>query len=445
MNSIGAKRDEGKIIMSDTTPVEARLNGPSQILVVGKLYTPEEISGPVAVLLEGTMVRAIWRGMDVAAARHMLGEQWPDARVEVVDLSSYSLAPGYIDLHTHGFYGHDITTGPRDDIEGMAHKLLQTGVTTFFPTIATIDRAGTMQRVRQLAERVERQPLSMAAEIAGLRLEGPFISRKKKGAQYEAAIRKPDAVEMEELVEAGRGNIRIVDFAPEEDESGAFLAALVRRGILASIGHTMATYDQTIRAIDDGARHSTHLFDAMPPIEHRAPGAPGALLTDNRATTEIIADGIHVHPAMLKLAVLARGTRDVALVTDATAPTGLPEGEYEFVGRKVTVRNGAVRLESGSLAGSILTLDHAVRNIVYLVGLPWAEAIRMATQTPARIAGIAARKGSIVPSADADLVALDEQGYVQYTWTRGTLAYRRKSGSEDSGTLNVRNRQQVLL
>ncbi|HZU69937.1 MAG TPA: N-acetylglucosamine-6-phosphate deacetylase [Ktedonobacteraceae bacterium] len=431
--------------MSDTIHKEAGLNAPSQILVAGKLYTPEEIAGPVAVVLEGASIRAIWRGTDVAAARKSIREQWPDAKVEVVDLSSYRLAPGYIDLHTHGFYGHDITTGTQGDMEGMAHKLPQTGVTTFFPTIATIDRAGTMRRVRELAERIERRPISIAAEIAGLRLEGPFISRKKKGAQYEAAIRKPDPAEMEELVEAGRGSIRIVDFAPEEDESDAFLAALVRMGIIASIGHTMATYDQTIRAIDEGARHSTHLYDAMPPIEHRAPGAPGALLTDNRATTEIIADAIHVHPAMLKLAVLARGARDVALVTDATAPTGLPEGEYEFVGRKVTVRDGAARLENGSLAGSILMLDRAVRNMVNLVGLPWAEAIRMATQTPARIASLTPRKGSIMPGADADLVALDEQGYVQHTWTRGMLAYSRNSEGEDLRSTRSGSRQNRLL
>ncbi|HJT55001.1 MAG TPA: N-acetylglucosamine-6-phosphate deacetylase [Ktedonobacteraceae bacterium] len=412
--------------MPDDRPAGVYMNAPSQILVAGKLYTPEEVPGPVTVALESATIRAIWRETDAAAVRQLVREKWPDSRLEVVDLSSYSLAPGYIDLHTHGFYGHDITTGPRDDVEDMARKLPQTGVTAFFPTIASIERAETMQKVRQVADSTERQASSLAAEILGMRLEGPFISRKKKGAQYEAAIRKPDPVEMEELAIAGRGWIRIVDFAPEEDESGAFLAMLVRLGILASVGHTMATYDQTMRAIDEGARHSTHLYDAMPSLEHRVPGAPGALLTDKRATTEIIADGIHVHPAMLKLAVIARGMCDVALITDATAPTGLPEGEYEFVGRKVTVRDGAVRLASGSLAGSILTLDRAVRNMVHLVGLPWPEAIRMATHTPAQIAGVAARKGSIVPGADADLVALDDRGYVQYTWTRGTLAYGKK-------------------
>jgi N-acetylglucosamine-6-phosphate deacetylase len=168
----------------------------------------------------------------------------------------------------------------------------------------------------------------------------------------------------------------------------------------------------------------------MTPLEHRAPGVPGALLTDQRTTVEVIADGIHVHPAVIKLAIAARTRGDSALVTDAVAPAGLPEGEYEFVGRKVLVREGAVRLTTGSLAGSVLTLDRAVRNIVAFTGRAWSEAICMATHTPARIAGLAPRKGSVAPRGDADLLALDDQGFVQRTWVRGRLAY---AGASDSG------------
>jgi N-acetylglucosamine-6-phosphate deacetylase len=234
---------------------------------------------------------------------------------------------------------------------------------------------------------------------------------------------------MEELAEVGRGWIRIVDYAPEEDKDARFLATLVRLGILPSIGHTDATYEQAIGAIDGGARHTTHLFNAMSPLTHRAPGVPGAFLTDHRATVEIIVDGIHLHPAVTRLVVAARGFRDVALITDAVDPAGLPEGEYQFVGRKVTVRNGAVRLANGALAGSILTLDRAVRNIVAFTGIGWSEAISMATQVPARIAGLAPRKGSIAPGGDADLVALDDQGFVQRTWVRGQLAYQGENRS----------------
>ncbi len=394
------------------------------VLVAGTLYAPEEIPGPVTVVLEGTTIRDIWRGIDAATARRRLAEYLPDATVDVTDLGSWSLAPGYIDLHIHGFHGYDVTTGPQEDVEAMARELPRTGVTSFFPTIATLDRAETVEQVQRLASAAENQAQPSAAEILGLRLEGPFISRAKKGAQYEPGIRPPDSVEMEELARAGGGWVRIVDYAPEEDAEGRFLTTLVRLGILACIGHTAASYEQAMKAIDKGARHSTHLFNAMPEFEHRDPGVAGALLTDHRATVEIIADGIHLHPAIPQLVIAARGFRDVALITDAVAPAGLPAGNYDFVGRPVIVCEGAVRLSSGALAGSVLTLNRAVRNIVTFAGLGWSEAIAMATHVPARIAGVADRKGRVAPGADADLVALDTLGVVQRSWIRGSLAYQ---------------------
>jgi N-acetylglucosamine-6-phosphate deacetylase len=161
----------------------------------------------------------------------------------------------------------------------------------------------------------------------------------------------------------------------------------------------------------------------MPPLDHRAPGAAGALLTDRRATVEVIADGIHLHPLTLRLVLAARGPRDVALVTDAVGAAGLPDGSYTFVGRTVLLRDGAVRLPDGTLAGSTLTMDRAVRNMVGLAGMNWSDAIRMATLTPATIGGVADRKGRIAPGADADLLALDDAGEIQRVWTRGQLAY----------------------
>jgi N-acetylglucosamine-6-phosphate deacetylase len=407
-----------------------------QVLVAGTLYAPEEVPGPVAVVLEGAKIRAIWRATDAAAARSRIATQWPGAAVDVIDLGSWRLAPGYIDLHIHGFQGHDVTTGSQEDIEAMARELPQTGVTSFFPTIATTGRTETAQQVRRVIGAAENQANVPAATILGIRLEGPFISRAKKGAQYEPGIRPPDPAEIMELAAIAHGWIRIVDYAPEEDVESRFLATIVRLGILPCIGHTAATYEQAIRAIDGGVRHSTHLFNAMSELTHREPGTPGALLTDHRATVEVIADGIHIHPAVLKLVIAARGPEAVALVTDAVAPAGLPDGDYEFIGRQIIVCEGAVRLSSGALAGSTLTLDRAVRNIATFAGLGWSEAIRMATLTPARIAGVAARlghmpgeqnppqKGQIVPGADADLLALDERGFVQRTWIQGRLVYQ---------------------
>jgi N-acetylglucosamine-6-phosphate deacetylase len=305
----------------------------------------------------------------------------------------------------------------------MATALPSTGVTAFLASIASTGREETPRQIGRIAaarKLVQTEPM---AEILGIRLEGPFISLVKRGAQYPPAIRPPDPDELTAPLEVGEGLIRVVDFAPEEDRELRVLAALVRHGIVPSIGHTAATYEQAIQALDAGARHCTHLFNAMLPLAHRAPGAPGALLTDRRATVEIVADGIHLHPAVLRLVVAASGPAEVAVITDAVGAAGLPDGTYEFVGRTVHVREGAVRLEDGTLAGSALTLDRGVRNLVALAGLRWTDAIRMATLTPATILGLADRKGRIAPGCDADLVALDADGHVCQTWTGGHLAY----------------------
>ena len=408
------------------TPAE-----PLRVLVAGKLYAPEEINGPVAVVLDGTSIRALWHVADAAQARQLCAEHLPGQSIEVSDLGSWRIAPGYIDIHTHGLHGHDITTGSQENIAAMACELPRTGVTAFFPTIATTGKPETAAQIQRVVAVAESEERGQGAEIVGIRLEGPFISHAKKGAQYEPGIRRPDPVEITTLAALGRGWVRIIDYAPEEDVDDNFLATLVQLGILPCIGHTAATFEQAIHAIDGGARHSTHLFNAMPTLEHRAPGAAGALLTDKRATVEMIADSIHLHPAILKLIVACRGPRDVALITDAVAAAGLPDGEYEFVGRKVRVADGSVRLASGNLAGSTLTLDRAVRNMVALANMTWADAIRMATLTPAQITGLDGRKGRIAPGMDADLVVLDEQGFVRCTWARGQLVYESASVAAD--------------
>src|SRR5205814_556637 len=178
------------------------------------------------------------------------------------------------DIHTHGFAGYDITSGSSDDLTMITQKLPVTGVTAFFPTIATSGKVETAQQVERVVSCIEAQSLDPAAEMLGIRLEGPFISRAKKGAQYEPAIRRPDSVEIAELVQIAGDWIKILDFAPEEDQDNHFLATLLELGILPCIGHTSATYEQALHAIDNGVRHSTHLFNAMPSLAHRAPGVP---------------------------------------------------------------------------------------------------------------------------------------------------------------------------
>jgi N-acetylglucosamine-6-phosphate deacetylase len=380
------------------------------VLLAAGAYTPSEIDRPVAVAVRDGRIDAV--SIEVEAARHSTDT--------VLDLGRWRVAPGYIDLHTHGFGGHDVTSGTEADIEAMAMALPATGVTAFLPTIASTGPAETRRQVERVTAAMRHQQ-PRAAEVLGIRLEGPFINRARKGAQDESAIRPPDLEELRRL--AGLGPIRIVDFAPEQDADFGLLRALVQADILSSIGHTAASYEQTLAAIDAGARHCTHLFNAMPPLEHRAPGAVGALLADSRATVEVIADGVHVHPAILRLVCMARGAEAVALVTDAMSAAGLPPGDYTFLGRHVSVRDGAVRLADATLAGSVLTMDAAVRNLVNLAGASWSEAIRMATLTPATIAGLAGRKGRLAPGADADLVVLDDAGVVRQAWRGGERVY----------------------
>jgi N-acetylglucosamine-6-phosphate deacetylase len=380
-------------------------------LIASKLFAPEEVPGPVGVLHSAGRILAI---------RRDLGPAELTAGTDVVDLRPWSLAPGYIDLHTHGFRGHDVTSGSEADIVDMARALPSTGVTAFYPTIASTGPLETQRQVRRIAQAIaDLRPAG--AEILGIRLEGPYISRRRRGAQYEPAIRPPDPEELEAL--ASQGPISMVDFAPEEDADARLLLAMSRLGIIPSIGHTDATYAQAIAAIDAGARHCTHLFNAMPPFEHRSPGVVGALLTDGRPTIEIIADGIHVHPAMLRLAVAVCAARHVALVTDAMPATGQADGQYLFLEREIVVKDGSARMADGTLAGSVLTLDRGVRNMVELAGVACTDAIRMATLTPARVAGVARCKGRLRPGADADLVALDDTGTIQQTWIGGQCVF----------------------
>jgi N-acetylglucosamine-6-phosphate deacetylase len=335
-----------------------------------------------------------------------------------------TLVPGFIDLQINGAYGHDFTSDGRT-VAAVAPRLPETGVTAFVPTVITSPLKVYPKRLREIGVTCEE---ATGAHILGVHLEGPYLSPKRAGAHNPAFLRAIDEAEIEDW--AYPGLVRIVTLAPEL--SGATTAAQILRDndILVSAGHSDATYAQAMAGFTAGIGWVTHLFNAMSPLGHREPGLMGATLASD-VPCGLIADGIHSHPAMVRLAYRLKGAGGIALVTDAMAAMGMAPGAYRLADREVIVDATSARLADGTLAGSILTMDAAVRNMIAFTGCSLAEAVTMASTTPARLLGLA-RKGRIAAGCDADLVVLDEQLRVRQTWVGGRLVYESPSSASRS-------------
>ena len=354
------------------------------------------------------------------------------------------ISPGLIDLQVNGGFGIDLATEPERVIE-LAMRLAETGVTGFLPTLVSspADRFEPWAAAIQLssgsgwvvpptrralrARSPDPSPSQPAetgtgARVLGLHLEGPFLSPERPGAHDAAVIRAADDDCFERLL--ALPGLRLVTMAPERAQAIARIGRLVARGVTVSLGHTAADLDQMRAGLDAGARLVTHVYNAMTGFSHRAPGALGAALIDPRAVLGLIADGIHVHPAAVELAVRAAGPQRIALVTDAMAAAGMGPGRAELAGRAVEVDEVSARLPDGTLAGSILTLDRAVRNAAVWSRLGAEAALRMATEVPARALDLSAA-GALAVGAPADLVLFDDELRVVATYVGGALAWER--------------------
>ena len=331
------------------------------------------------------------------------------------------LCPGFIDLQINGAFGVDIGPDPRA-VSTLAAKLPSTGVTSFLPTLISSppELYGPF-----LAALGEYGP-ETGARVLGAHLEGPFLAPRRKGAHDAANLRPVDKGFLRELL--GFGRVRVMTLAPELPRAREAIELLREEGAVASAGHTEATYEEVLGAVDAGLELGTHLYNAMSAMGHRAPGAVGALLASGRVRAGIIADGVHVHEGALRVAYRQKGPENLALVTDAMAAAGMPPGDYELGGRTVRLDDEAVRLPDGTLAGSALTMDRAVRNAVEALGIPLRDAVRMATETPAEALGMR-EKGRITPGADADLALLTPDGAVEETIVAGRTMYRREEKS----------------
>jgi N-acetylglucosamine-6-phosphate deacetylase len=335
------------------------------------------------------------------------------------------IAPGFIDLHVHGGDGADFMDADEGANERILRFHARHGTTALAATTLSAAPQDLQAAVAAIVQSA--QVPAEGAEICAIHLEGPYINRERAGAQEPASIRKPDLQEVGTLLALAPHMKWLMTIAPEI-EGARELIERYREQITFSIGHTAAGYAEAVEALAWGASHFTHLFNAMSGLHHRDPGVAGAALTSAHATAELIADGIHVHPAVLRLATQAMPQR-IALITDAIRACGLSEGCYKLYHHDVTVSHGTARLSDGTLAGSLLTMERAVRNMVELAGLPLEAVLPLATEVPARLLGIADRKGKLAQGYDADVVVLSPELVVERVFVRGREVSRREVGA----------------
>ncbi|WP_405429246.1 N-acetylglucosamine-6-phosphate deacetylase [Micromonospora sp. NBC_00617] len=343
---------------------------------------------PTGVIRQGCVE---WDGDRITAVA-----EYPSVR------DGHWILPGFVDMHTHGGGGHTFTTGDADQARAAAGFHLAHGTTTLLASLVSAPFPVMRSATEAFA------PLVDEGVLAGVHFEGPYLSAARCGAQNPEYLRDPSTDELTELIELGRGAIRMVTLAPERDGALEAIKLLTTHRVVAAVGHTDATYEQTRAAIAAGASVGTHLFNGMRPVHHREPGPVVALLDAPTVICELVADGVHLHDGMLTFTTATAGPDRAALITDAMAAAGMADGEYELGGQAVTVADGVARLaRDGAIAGSTLTMDAALRHAVH-AGIPMADAARMVATTPARAIGLGDRVGALQVGLRADLVVLDD-------------------------------------
>ena len=359
------------------------------------------------------------------------------AGVSVSDFGDRVMAPGYLDLHIHGSAGYDVMDDAAEALPAIEQLLARHGVTGYFPTTVTAPMDTTLRALERLAKAIETRELmntdgTSRALPLGIHLEGPFLSHARTGVHPPENLLAPTLTLFERFWQAARGRIRMMTMAPELEGAHEVIAEAAGRGVCVSLGHSDADFETTERGIAAGARHATHTFNAMRPLSHRTlshrtlehggPGILGAVLTDRRVSADIIADGVHLDPAIVKLVASAKGPEQTVLITDAISATGMPDGRYRLGSFEVDVRDGKC-MANGKLAGSVLTMDRAVRNLARFAEWDLPQAVAAASQNPARAARIA-NKGVLAVGADADFVVLTPEGEVLRTFVGGVECSR---------------------
>lgn len=378
----------------------------------GTLITPFRTIRRGVVVFKEEKILAVGRESDVEVPKE----------TQVIDASGRIVAPGFIDVHIHGGNGRDVMEGSYDAINELSKFAACHGTTAFLPTTVSASHGDLLNAVKAVKTAMERE--TEGAGVLGVHLEGPYVNPEKRGIHDAEHVRSPSLDEIRELLEASNRTIKIVTSAPEVDGSKELIKELRKFGIVASMGHSNATYNEAVDAIKHGVTHVAHAFNGMRSFHHREPGILGAVLVHDELTVELISDNVHVHPAAMKLLVRTKGTDKIVLVTDAVLTAGMSNGEYRVGNKNVIVRNGICKLKSGELAGSTLTMDRAIRNTTKSVGLPLRTAIKMATINPAVAVNVDKNKGSLEPGKDADIVIMDDDVNVYVTIVKGKVVYK---------------------
>ena len=347
----------------------------------------------------------------------------PDAEpaCDAVDLSGKSVAPGFVDTHIHGYADCDVMDCSWESVSTIAGRILENGVTSWLPTTLTATTEQLEDACRVIGEHAHE---NTGARIQGIFLEGPFFTEKHKGAQNPAYLCAPSIEKLERWQEAAHGLVKKIAVAPEYEGAPEFTEAATKMGVVVALGHSDATCVEALRCLTAGAQVFVHTYNGMSGLHHREPGMVGAALATRDSYSELICDGHHVNPMAARVVVNAKGYDHTALITDCMCAGGMPDGEYKLGELPVIVEGGTARLiDGGSLAGSILRLDQAVRNVIAWGVASPEEAIRMATEVPARANGIDDVCGSIRPGRDADFVVLDGDFNVAATYLGGEKVY----------------------
>jgi N-acetylglucosamine-6-phosphate deacetylase len=382
------------------------------VVTARRLYTPlEEVSDPLLVLEDGVITEISSRAS--AAVPSNAG---------LVDFPDAALAPGFLDIHIHGGAGIDLMRASVDELPRLGQFLTSHGVTGYFATTVAAPLDATCATLERLANLIERKSPTHADAIEarplGIHLEGPFLSHKRRGVHPPEYLVQPSVSIFDRLWQAARGHVKMITIAPEIPGAIEVIAEAARRNVCVSIGHSDAELSAAREAIQAGARHATHTFNAMRPLDHRNPGIIGEVLSDDTITADIIVDGIHVSPEVVKVFLQAKGPERAVLITDAMSATGMPDGRYQLGPIQVEVRDG--KATSGdSLAGSVLTMDRAVRNVTKFSHWTLREAVRAATLNPAQAVGLSMKYGKLAPGAEANFVVLSPAGDVLKTVVGG--------------------------